>query len=194
MQPSRITQIGRWLVPVLLIAMLAVPVSAAINTNSHTTAPAAAPNAQGGGLTWTQSIIPPGIFWYTVYFPTPSVGYALGGPDWNVNDGIGPAYLGKTTDGGTTWTVNQIPNTNRFMRGLVCTDANSCWISGASTNKIMFTTNGGTTWQNGVIANNSWNGWLWSAGWTGTGTTILTGTTGYCPDGDPDPNLSLIHI
>ena len=54
MQPSRITQIGRLLVPVLLIAILAVPVSAAINTNGSTTAPAAAPNAQGAGLTWTQ--------------------------------------------------------------------------------------------------------------------------------------------
>ena len=188
MQPSRFTKLGRWLLPVLLIAVLAVPVSAAVSTKSDRPAPAAAPVAQGGGLTWTQVVNQPGLYWYTVYFPTPSVGYALGGPDWNVNDGIGPAYLGKTTDGGTTWTVNQIPNTNRFMRGLVCTDANTCWISGASTNKIMYTTNGGTSWQNGIIANNAWNGWLWSAGWTGTGTTILTGTTGYCPDGDPDPN------
>lgn len=188
MQPSRITKIGRWLLPVLLIAALAVPVSAAIGTHSPGAAPAAAPLAQSGDLTWNLVANQPGVYWYTVYFPTPTVGYALGGPDWNVNDGIGPAYLGKTVDGGTTWAVTQIPNTNRFMRGLVCTDANNCWISGASTNRIMFTTNGGASWQNGIIANNAWNGWLWSAGWTGTGTTILTGTTGYCPDGDPDPN------
>ena len=188
MQLTRFTKIGLWLLPVLLIAILALPVSAAIGTNGLKSAPATAPEMQGGGLTWTQVLNQPGVFWYTVYFPTSSVGYALGGPDWNVNDGIGAAYLGKTTDGGTTWTVNQIPNTNRFMRGLVCTDINNCWISGASTNRIMYTTNGGATWQNGIIANNSWNGWLWSAGWTGTGTTILTGTTGYCPDGDPDPN------
>ena len=179
MQPSRITQIGRWLVPVLLIAILAVPVSAAININSPRPAPAAAPHAQSGDLTWTQVLNQPGIYWYTLDFPTPSVGYALGGADWNVNEGAGPAYLGKTTDGGTTWTVNQIPGTNRFMRGLTCTDANNCWIFGASTNRILRTSDGGATWQNGIIVNNVWTPWLWSAGWTGIDTTILAGTTGY---------------
>ena len=47
MQPSRITKIGRWLVPVLLIAILAVPVSAAIGTNGPKSAPAAAPERPG---------------------------------------------------------------------------------------------------------------------------------------------------
>ena len=85
MQPSRITQIGRWLLPVLLIAILAVPVSAAIGNNSPRTAPAAVPHAQGSDLIWTQVVNQPGIFWYSVYFPTPNVGYAVGGPDWNAN-------------------------------------------------------------------------------------------------------------
>ena len=185
----KLTKKALWLLPLILVVALAVPVSASVSQAGSAPAAKAAPVLQGGNdLDWQMVANAPGIFWYTVYFPTPSVGYALGGPDWNVNDGIGPAYLGKTTDGGTTWTVNQIANTNRFMRGLVCTDISHCWISGASTNKIMFTADGGATWQNGIIANNAWNGWLWSAGWTGTGTTVLTGTTGYCPDGDPDPN------
>ena len=120
------------------------------------------------------------MYWYTLDFPTPNVGYAIGGPDWNdPSSGVGPVTLAKTTDGGQTWTSSIVPNTNRFMRGLTCTDANHCWIAGASSPRIQYTANGGASWSPGTIVNNVWTPWLWSAGWTGSGTTILAGTTGY---------------
>ena len=120
MTPSRkLTKKALWFLPLILVVALALPVSASVSQAGAAPAAKAAPVFQGStDLDWQMVVNAPGVFWYTVYFPTPSVGYALGGPDWNVNDGIGPAYLGKTTDGGTTWTVNQIANTNRFMRGL----------------------------------------------------------------------------
>ena len=68
------------------------------------------------------------------------------------------------------------------MRGLTCSDATHCWAIGASTPRIQVTTDGGATWSAGTIVNNVWVAWLWSAGWTGTGTTILAGTTGYADE------------
>ena len=129
-------------------------------------------------LTWQQVHNSPGVFWYTVDFPTDQIGYAIGGPDWNVNSGIGTVTVAKTTDGGQTWTASAVPNTNRFMRGLDCTDANNCWIAGASSPRIQRTTNGGSTWTE-AYNNADWSGWLWSTGWTGNATTVMIGTTGY---------------
>ncbi len=140
-------------------------------------------------LNWTQVHNAPGVFWYTVVFPTATTGYALGGPDWNVNEGIGPVTLAKTTDGGQTWTNIAVPNTNRFMRGLACIDANRCWIIGASSPRIRYTLDGGATWASGTIVNNVWSGWLWSAGYSGVGTTIFAGTTGYANEPGRMANL-----
>jgi hypothetical protein len=140
-------------------------------------------------LNWTQVHNAPGVYWYTMVFPTPSVGYALGGPDWNVNEGIGPATLAKTTDGGQTWTTIPVPGTNRFMRGLACIDANRCWVIGASSPRIRYTLDGGATWASGTIVNNVWSGWLWSAGYSGVGTTIFAGTTGYANEPGRMANL-----
>lgn len=140
-------------------------------------------------LDWTQVHNAPGVYWYTVVFPTPLVGYALGGPDWNVNEGIGPSTLAKTTDGGQTWTNIAVPGTNRFMRGLACIDANRCWLIGANSPRIRYTLDGGATWASGAIVNNVWSGWLWSAGYSGVGTTIFAGTTGYANEPGRMANL-----
>lgn len=129
-------------------------------------------------LTWQEVHSSPGVYWYTVDFPTSQVGYAIGGPDWNVNSGIGTVTIAKTSDGGQTWTASAVPNTNRFMRGLDCSDANNCWIAGASSPRIQRTTNGGATWTE-AFNNADWTGWLWSTGWTGNATTVMIGTTGY---------------
>lgn len=152
----------------------------------------AAPSAaqpEAPTLNWTQVHNAPGVFWYTVVFPTPLVGYALGGPDWNVNEGIGASTLAKTTDGGQTWSTIPVPNTNRFMRGLACVDANRCWVIGASSPRIRYTLDGGATWQSGAIVNNVWSGWLWSAGASGVGTTLFAGTTGYAAEPGRMANL-----
>ncbi|MCB0003072.1 MAG: hypothetical protein KDI07_02140 [Anaerolineae bacterium] len=172
---------GRWLLPLILIAVLAVPASAALLPAAPSLSNPAAPVYQSGELTWTQVQDSPGVYWYSVVFPTASIGYAVGGPDWNVNSGIGTVKIAKTTDGGQTWTVNTVPNTNRFMRGLTCSDENNCWMSGASSPRILRTTNGGATWTEAYI-NADWTGWLWSAGWTGVDNTVMIGTTGYADE------------
>ena len=171
-------QNGRWLLPLILIAVLAVPASAALLPSSPSLSGPAAPAYQTGELNWEEVQDSPGVYWYTVTFPTPLIGYAVGGPDWNVNNGIGTVKIAKTTDGGQTWTVSNVPNTNRFMRGLACSDENTCWMSGASSPRILRTTNGGAAWNEAYI-NADWTGWLWSAGWTGVDTTVMIGTTGY---------------
>ncbi len=157
---------GLWLVPIVLVLALAAPASAAL-LPAHFVGPGVlAPDRDINVLDWELVQNSPGVFWYTLNFPTSDIGYALGGPDWNVNNGEGPSYLGKTTDGGQTWTVTQLPGTNRFARGLACSDADTCWIAGAGTPRILRTVDGGVTWTPGVI-DADWTGWLWSAGWTG---------------------------
>ncbi len=174
-------QNGRWLLPLILIAVLAVPASAALLPGAPSLSSPAAPAFQTGELMWQQVQNSPGVYWYTLDFPTPSIGYAIGGPDWNVNNGIGTVKIGKTIDGGQTWTVSTVPNTNRFMRGLTCKDADNCWIAGASSPRILRTTNGGGAWTE-AFNNADWTGWLWSAGWTGIDTTVMIGTTGYADE------------
>jgi photosystem II stability/assembly factor-like uncharacterized protein len=172
---------GRGILAVLLILVLVVPavgVLAAGNGGSQAVAaPAASP------LTWTQvHQAPAGQYFYSIFFPTKDVGYAVSGPDWNnAQNGSGaPTYISKTTDGGKTWKSTAIANTDGWMRGITCTDANNCWVAGKVSARILRTTDGGATWK----TINNWSGypnWLWSAGWTGKGTTILTGTTCYDP-------------
>jgi hypothetical protein len=179
MNRHSLTKHARWLLPLALIIALAAPASTLLPAALRSTSEAA-PAQQASNLTWTQVHNAPGVFWYTVDFPTPNVGYALGGPDWNsANGGVGAVTLAKTTDGGRNWTNITVPGTNRFMRGLTCIDAERCWIIGAGTPRILYTSNGGTSWSPGVIVNNVWSGWLWSAGYSGVGTTIFAGTTGY---------------
>jgi photosystem II stability/assembly factor-like uncharacterized protein len=170
-----------------LALLLVVALAAASGGLLLATPSAAQPEAPT--LNWTQVHNAPGVYWYTVVFPTATTGYALGGPDWNVNEGIGPATLAKTTDGGQTWTNIAVPNTNRFMRGLACIDANRCWVIGASSPRIRYTQDGGATWTSGTIVNNVWSGWLWSAGYSGVGTTLFAGTTGYANEPGRMANL-----
>lgn len=160
----------------LLLALLLAPLPAQAQST---------PN----DLTWTEVHSAPGVYWYTLDFPTASVGYAIGGPDWNVNEGIGPVTLAKTTDGGHTWSNIAVPSTNRFMRGLACADANHCWVIGASSPRIRYTSDGGATWSTSTIVNGVWTGWLWSAGYSGVGTTIFAGTTGYANEAGRRANL-----
>lgn len=174
-QPKRIARTRRLALGLLLIVALIGTTSALALANPGPTAQPDTPT-----INWQIVHNTPGVYWYTLSFPTPSVGYAIGGADWNdPSSGIGPVTLAKTTDGGQTWTSSIVPNTNRFMRGLTCTDASHCWIAGASSPRIQYTANGGASWSPGTIVNNVWTPWLWSAGWTGSGTTILAGTTGY---------------
>jgi photosystem II stability/assembly factor-like uncharacterized protein len=179
MNRQSMTKHVRWLLPLVLIIALAAPASTLL-PDALSSVSEAAPDRQASNLTWTQVHNAPGVFWYSIDFPTPLVGYALGGPDWNSSSGgAGAVTIAKTTDGGRTWANISVPGTNRFMRGLACIDAERCWIIGAGSPRILYTTNGGASWSPGTIVNNVWSGWLWSAGYSGVGTTIFAGTTGY---------------
>ena len=175
---------GRWLMLALLALALAVPSVSLLAGPSPTAVDAAAPAAPEApqALPWTLVGLT-GAPLYAMYFPTRSVGYAVSGPDWNngSNGMGGPTRISKTTDGGLTWTETIIADTNGWMRGLTCSDADNCWIAGRVNGKrILRTTDGGVTWTPWVNQSN-YTAWLWSAGWTGTGTTVLAGTTCYDP-------------
>jgi photosystem II stability/assembly factor-like uncharacterized protein len=171
---------GRVLLAVFLVLALAIP---AIGVFASGAERGAAAPAAPTPLSWTQvHQLPAGQFYYGIYFPTKDVGYAVSGPDWNnANNGRGaPTYVSKTIDGGKSWTSKPIPETDGWARGITCTDANNCWIAGNVKGRIMRTTDGGATWK--TITNNSgYSKFLWSIGSTGSGTTILAGTTGYDP-------------
>lgn len=136
---------------------------------------------------WKQVFAAPtGVYWYTLYFPTHEVGYASGGSDWNgPNDGrVIPVNVAKTTDGGKTWTSQEVPNTLGWVRGLTCKDASNCWIAGNDKNaRIRRTTDGGATWIPWTNVS-GYSAWFWSAGWTGNGDTVLAGAT--CYDNTPE--------
>jgi photosystem II stability/assembly factor-like uncharacterized protein len=166
------------LVSFILILVLAVWAGAALLSSYPVASNVVAAGLEPNVLDWELVQSNPGVFWYTLVFPTPNVGYALGGPDWNVNNGEGQVSLGKTIDGGQTWTVDPVAGTNRFKRGLACSDPETCWIAGASVPRILRTIDGGDAWTAAVV-DADWTGWLWSAGWTGVDTTVLVGTSGY---------------
>lgn len=165
---------ARWLLPVVVIAALLVALLPLI------AAPAsqAAPDRQGGAnLTWTNPLDLPNVFLYTVFFPSSQVGYALGGPDWNVTE-TGPITVAKTTDGGASWEADEVSfdGTSRLMRGLACQNDNTCMLAGGSSPRILRTTDGGENW---TPISSPHDGYLWSAAYTGQGNTALAGTTGH---------------
>lgn len=177
---------GRGVFAVLLVVALAVPALGVWASGNGASAAAVASVTET--LNWTKvHQAPAGQYFYGIYFVDRNVGYAVSGPDWN-NDQNGsgaPTYISKTTDGGKTWqstavVVNGVTS-DGWMRGITCTDANHCWIAGKAKGRILLTSDGGATWK--AMTNQSgYPNWLWSAGWTKNGTTILAGTTCYDPD------------
>jgi photosystem II stability/assembly factor-like uncharacterized protein len=166
---------ARWLALGGLMLTLLLPAALLLSAGADAQT-AAGPDAPAAGWELAHSA-PAGVSWYGITFVDAAVGYAIGGPDWNVNNGVGPAYFAKTTNGGKTWTSQAIPGTDGWMRGITCSDVNNCWIAGRNRfGTILRTTDGGAHWS--TISNFSgYDKWLWSAGRTGVGTTVLAGTT-----------------
>jgi photosystem II stability/assembly factor-like uncharacterized protein len=173
---------ARWLLPVVVIAALLTALLPLISAPASQ----AAPDRQGGAnLTWTNVLNQPGVFWYTVFFPSSQVGYASGGPDWGVTEN-GPITVAKTTNGGANWTTSVVTfgGTSRLMPGLACQNNDTCMLAGGSLPRILRTTNGGTSW---TPIHSPYGGYLWSAAFTGQGDTALAGTTGHIQVPPPDP-------
>ncbi len=146
-------------------------------------APTATPSPGGSGgweLSFTVPKAPPSLKVWWIDFPSRNVGYAVGGPEWTESSGT--AFIYKTTDGGRTWTEVEHPATaNRaFLSSVDCKDENTCWVVGRFAT-IMRTTNGGASWQKSPRPTdrygNPYGGFLYSVRWTGTGNTVLVGTT-----------------
>lgn len=99
-----------------------------------------------GGQTWidrTGTITTP---LYAVDCPTTTTCYA--GGDNN--------FIIKSTDGGVSWAP--LTGVSGYFRGISCTDANTCYLSGQYPYEIAKTSDGGTIWSNVTPAGASYVG------------------------------------
>jgi len=124
---------------------------------------------------------PPSPKVWSIYFPSPTVGYVVGGPEWTATSG--QAFIYKTTDGGETWTelTNHPVTAERgFLSDVHCKDVDTCWAVGRWAT-ILRTVNGGDTWLKSPRPSdrdgNPYGGFLYSVHWTGTGNVVLSGAT-----------------
>ena len=73
--------------------------------------------------------------------------------------GTYPKIVSRTTNGGTTWTANNItgPGSNTLVSDLSAIDGNTAWVvtapasAGTNANRIWKTTNGGTSWTQQTV-------------------------------------------
>ena len=106
--------------------------------------------------------------------------FAYDGRPLDQGGGTYPKIVSRTTNGGTTWTANNItgPGSNTLVSDLSAIDGNTAWVvtapasAGTNANRIWKTTNGGTSWTqqtvgytSGSFANHIY---FWDAnnGWT----------------------------
>ena len=93
-----------------------------------------------GGTSWALPVYTTPAAINDVYFPSASVGYAVGNAGW----------IYKTTNGGSSWTSLSSGTTKNF-NGVFFFDNNTGFAVGDS-GLIMKTTNGGSSWINQSIA------------------------------------------
>jgi photosystem II stability/assembly factor-like uncharacterized protein len=89
-----------------------------------------------GGNTWFRQATDPQAL-SSVFFADPMVGYAVGAANTVL----------KTTDGGMTWKPQHVPENlaANDLTSIRCVTANSCLMSTASGDRLLRTTDGGTT-------------------------------------------------
>jgi len=147
-------------------------------TPTLTPTPTFTPTPVGSGweLKFTVPKPPPSTKVWSIYFPSPTIGYAVGGPEWTASSGT--AFIYKTTDGGRTWvelTSHGQTLSKAFFSAVHCKDVNTCWVVGRY-GTILRTLDGGASWQS-AIKSISYGGFLYSVLWTGRPDTVLVGTT-----------------
>jgi hypothetical protein len=96
------------------------------------------------GSTWTISKVESNLSLASIYFPTPSVGYATG----TLSDGTGVNFVAKTTNSGATWD-SIYASSNYVFYGMYFIDANNGMFlaqnEGTNQVNVGYTTNGGAS-------------------------------------------------
>lgn len=117
-------------------------------------------NTTNGGLSWARQ--DSGNFLYSIHFITSTDGWAVG------IDGI----ILKTTDGGSTWLPQTVPDVSLIYTSVFFIDELNGWISGQIPGVVLKTTDGGLSWLpqtsgiiedeaiNSVIFINNHTGWI----------------------------------
>ena len=125
-----------------------------------------------GGLNWTVQNSNPSYQIYSIHFPSPAIGYAVGGGSPS------PPIL-KSTDAGLTWTILPVPSGDALNSVYFVTTSQG-WAAGFS-GIIMMTTNGGTNWSNQTSGtSNTLHSIFFISSMTGwsAGTILKTTTSG----------------
>ena len=130
-----------------------------------------------GGDNWSNYNVDNNIFIYSVHFPDPMNGHAVG-RFGNRNDGVAL----KTIDGGITWSINEIEFIGfGYLWDVYFTSVSSGWIVGES-GRIFVTTDGGSSWaqQSSGFSNTSLSSVTFvspSTGWAAGGNGNIIKTT-----------------
>ncbi len=92
---------------------------------------------------------------------------------WLVGDN---ALIQKTTDGGENWVSQDNPfsRTDQQFESVFFYDTNKGWIAGGNNGKILYTSNGGTSWSEQVSGTTEWLGSVF----------FLNADTGWCVGGN----------
>ncbi|MBI4133053.1 hypothetical protein HY478_00405 [Candidatus Uhrbacteria bacterium] len=64
---------------------------------------------------------------------------------WRVGSSLGIGFISKSTDGGSSWTSQTIPDGTPSLRDIHCVNTSTCWAVGDE-GTILKTSNGGSTW------------------------------------------------
>ena len=98
-----------------------------------------------GGETWDTSYVSSqlGEWCWKITFPTRLTGYV----SLQRNSGS-PVNVLKTTDGGASWTEEQLSDIHYYVQGIGFIDETTGWVGGQNTNNSVHgTTDGGSTWN-----------------------------------------------
>jgi len=104
--------------------------------------------------------------------PDDHVCYVVGGAPFIGGNGV----ILKTTDGGNSWTSQQLPITNP-LRGVACPTAALCYAAGDD-GALLKTANGGASWTRLAANTSAANQWYWDIGAADANQVTAVGNAG----------------
>ncbi len=103
-----------------------------------------------GGLDWTVQQLPSEVGSLTgISCPTTQACFAVGQASEPYNSFTPGGIVVSTSNGGSSWTIQDIPGGVSSLTGISCAASSDCWVVGSNTASVpvmLSTTNGGTTW------------------------------------------------